>query len=270
MFSLDVYALEALIGVIGPIEVVGAPEPLTGANAAEFLLVDQYLEEDQAARGDMLQTVTNRAVDRLLHDAPPDPLELGKAMAPLARERRVLAWSRHDEEQQLFASVGLDGSLRSDRGHMISVAVVNGGGNKIDTFLAHEVDVVEGPEGPQIRLELANQAPASGLPRYLIGNAIGLPTGTSRLWITGFATVPITDATANGEPLDMGFSTEAGLSALSAFVECSSSTPTLSTPPTSTSSTSPWFVSSLACSTSWNGSVSSGSPTLGSHRCTTH
>ena len=56
---------------------------------------------------------------------------------------------------------------------------------------------------------------------------VGLPTGTSRLWVTGYASVPITGATANGEPLDAGFSSEAGLAAVSAFVELGPGTSTV-------------------------------------------
>lgn len=218
VFGLDVYALEALIGLVGPIEVDGAPRPLTGRNAAEFLLFEQYLTDDHEARGDMLNDVTVAAVDRMLRTSPPDPLDLGKAMAPLVDERRVVAWSSHDAEQELFTTLGLDGALRSDAEHMVSVALVNGGGSKIDSFLEQDIVVVDGADGPELRATLTNHAPAGGLPDFIIGNAIGLPTGTSRLWITGFASVPIIDATSNGEPLDTGFGAEADLYAVSAFV----------------------------------------------------
>lgn len=219
VFNLDVYALEALIGLVGPIEVEGAPRPLNGRNAAEFLLFEQYLTDDQDARGDMLDAVTVAAVDRLLHTSPPEPLDLGKTMAPLVDERRVMAWSAHPAEQQLFETLGLDGALRSQAEHMVSVALVNAGGSKIDAFLEHDVAVVETADGPVLELALTNHAPADGLPDFIIGNVVGLPTGTTRLWVTGFASVPITDATADGEPLDVGFGREADLAAVSAFVE---------------------------------------------------
>ena len=227
VFALDVYALEALIGLVGPIEVDGAPRPLNGKNAAEFLLFEQYLTDDHGSRGDMLNAVTVAAVDRMLRTNPPDPLDLGKKMAPLVDERRVVAWSAHDAEQELFATLGLDGALRSGVEQMVSVSLVNGGGSKIDSFLDHDVEVVRGPDGLQLRLELVNEAPAGGLPDFIIGNMVGLPTGTSRLWVTGYASVPITGATANGEPLDAGFSSEAGLAAVSAFVELGPGTSTV-------------------------------------------
>lgn len=219
VLNLDVYALAALIGLVGPIEVDGAPRPLDGRNAAGFLLVEQYLNSERGVRREMLDAVTVAAVDRLLRTNPPEPLDLGRTMAPLVGERRVMAWSAHPAEQALFETLGLDGALRSPAEHMASVALVNAGGSKIDAFLEHDVAVVAGPDGPVIELTLTNHAPAGGLPNVIIGNLVGLPTGTSRLWITGFASVPITDANADGRPLDVDFGREAGLAAVSAFVE---------------------------------------------------
>lgn len=227
VFNLDVYALATLVGLVGPIDVEGVPYPLDGRNTADFLLFEQYLDDDHSARGDMLDAITVAAVEGLLRSNPPDPLDLGKAMAPLVGERRVMAWATDESEQELFTRLGLDGSLRSPAeqpadqpaDHLVSVALSNGGASKIDVFLEQDVQVVTGPAGLRLRVELTNNSPAGGLPDFIIGNAIGRPTGTSRLWVTGFASVPITDVTESGRRPSFALGREAGLHAASAFVE---------------------------------------------------
>ena len=47
----------------------------------------------------MLEQVARGTIERLLSDAPPDPLELAKAMAPMVEQRRVYAWSADEQEQ---------------------------------------------------------------------------------------------------------------------------------------------------------------------------
>lgn len=227
VFNLDVYALATLVGLVGPIDVEGVPYPLNGRNTADFLLFEQYLDDDHSARGDMLDAITVAAVEGLLRSNPPDPLDLGKAMAPLVGERRVMAWATDESEQELFTRLGLDGSLRSSTEdaaehhteHIVSVALSNGGASKIDVFLEQDVTIVDGPEGLRLRIELTNNSPAGGLPDFIIGNAIGRPTGTSRLWVTGFASVPITDVVESGRRPSFALGREAGLYTASAFVE---------------------------------------------------
>jgi hypothetical protein len=46
VISLDVFALEQLVGLVGPLEIDGAPEPLTADNTSQFLLFDQYRAEN--------------------------------------------------------------------------------------------------------------------------------------------------------------------------------------------------------------------------------
>ena len=68
----------------------------------------------------------------------------------------------------------------------------NGGGNKIDHFLQRRASYetstdASGETTATLRLELTNNAPAEGYPRYVIGNLVGLPAGTSRLYVSFYS-----------------------------------------------------------------------------------
>ncbi len=191
VISLDVFALEQLVGLVGPLEPDSAPKPLTADNTAQFLLVDQYFQTDVEQRVDMLESVARTTIERLLGVAPAAPLELGKALAPLIEQRRVLAWAPTEGEKAVLTTASMDGALLSGMGAAdaqeaegtaaapqgVAVTVVNASGNKIDSFLERDYEYVRGPAGDDLRLSLTNTAPASGYPDYVIGNLASRPTG---------------------------------------------------------------------------------------------
>ncbi len=221
--ALDVFALEALVGLVGPIAVDGATAPLDGATTASFLLIDQYRIDDVDARVDLLETVAREAVDRLLDGAPPDPLDIGRALRPMADERRLVAWSSHPAEQAMLAEAGLDGSLLGGldpgREHGIAVTVNNASGNKIDTFLRRDYELRETGDGEvELTIVLRNEPPLE-LPDYVVGNLVGLPRGWSRLYVTVHTDLELAASRGPFGPIGLQRSEERGLNAYSTFAE---------------------------------------------------
>lgn len=221
VISLDVFAMERLIGLVGPLELEGAPVTLTGENTAEFLLLDQYLLGDTANRIDLLEEVATQTVDRILSSAPPDPLELGRALVPMVKERRLYAWASHGAEQAVVTSAGLDGALLGDLDGQdgFAINVVNSSGSKIDSFLERSFAFVESNGDESLRIRLTNTSPAQGYPDYVIGNLVGLPTGSSRLWLTVATTRQIDSAQIDGQRFDFETWLEAGLNTYSGFLD---------------------------------------------------
>jgi hypothetical protein len=221
VFSLDVFAMQELIGLVGPLEIENAPS-LTGSNTAEFLLLEQYegLDDDltHLDRVDMLETIAQETITRLLTTNPPDPLELGRAMAPMVDASRVYAWSRVPEEQALLTDIGMDGTVLDDdllvdalgaRRDGVLVAVNNSGGSKIDSFL--ERSFTYDAEAGELRLTFTNTAQDDGYPLYVIGTARGdVPPGTSLLWLSVFTTKPFDWVLVGGQQTPVTSSAEAG------------------------------------------------------------
>ena len=231
VISIDPYVIQALMKYTGPITIDELGVTLTADNAADFILRQQYVlagDEGNDDRIDGLETLGRAAIDGLLAGAMPEPSELANDMGPLVEEHRLLFWTDDPDEQAFLDEVGLLGAmppLVDDTG--FSVFVSNGGASKIDVFLDRTTttEIVTAPDGSRqlvADVTLTNNAPASGLPRYMIGNVFDLPLGTSRLVVTFYGPQSLqafsTDATADGE-VEFNRSTEAGWTAYIASVD---------------------------------------------------
>jgi len=209
---LDVEAIAALLNFTGPLEIEGAPEPLTAENTAQFLLTGQYEIAASDERVDLLERIAQETVRRLLTTALPPPAELAAVLSPVTQEGRLLAWSSNSKEQALFEEIGMAGAFpRLDGGDGFAVTVDNEAANKADAYLRVDgsyestVDATTGAASGRLMIRLHNDAPAEGLPDYVIGNPLGLPKGTNRMRLSVYTALPITSVTVNGEPATMEF-----------------------------------------------------------------
>lgn len=221
VLAVDPYALAALMEFTGPIEVPDLAFPLTADNAAEFLVRGQYTEfrEDQATREDFLGDVTRETFDRLTTGDLPSPREVASTLHPYVEQGRLLLWSRHRAEEELFARVGATAPV-TDRagGDYLSVVTQNSANNKIDAFLERriaydaEVDPATGEVRSTARVELVNAVPSLDLPEYVIGsNDQGLPLGTNEVWFNLYTPLQFVSATVDGERASLGAQREFGL-----------------------------------------------------------
>lgn len=227
---MDPYVIEEFMAYTGAVEIPQLDVTVDPSDAAEFILSDQYVlaGERHSERIDALGTLGGEVVSRLLAASLPAPVDLVRDLGPLVDQRRLLMWSDDPSEQAFLDDVGLSGSLPplSESGGF-SVAVTNATGNKIDVFLERRVDVrvSEGDGGRRTLVadvRLTNEAPSTRLPEYVIGNSIGLPTGTSRLFVTFYGPPGLVDARQDGASLSLEPLAEAGWVAYSTFLELDS------------------------------------------------
>lgn len=246
MVLMDTYVVEQFVAYTGPVEVAELDVIVDEESLLPFLLFEQYLGDDNVERIDALDEIGNAVISRLLTQPLPPPPDLARDLGPLVGERRLLFWTDDPAEQELLDRVGLLGGLPTldpDAPAGFSVAVNNGGGNKIDAFLEVDVELslvsslaaetgvadVDGsaaddgvrPPSDQLvaRVTLTNTAPTGGLPRYIIGNSFDLPLGTNRMFLTFFGPPGLTGATRDGEVLGLEPGREAGWEASSAFLD---------------------------------------------------
>jgi hypothetical protein len=227
---MDPYVIQALMQYTGPIPVPEFDLTVQPEDTAQFILEDQYIlagDEGNSGRIDALGTLGDQVISRLLGGSLPEPPELAKDLGPLVAERRLLMWTDDEAEQALLDRVGLLGSIPdmgTDGG--FSVSVTNGSASKIEVFLERDADVAVEVAGDGTRtlvadVRLTNNAPTGGLPRYVIGNWVGLPDGWSRLLVTFYGPDSLESATVNGEPFAFVRFPEAGWTGYSVFVDLS-------------------------------------------------
>jgi len=219
VISVDPYVVQALMEYTGPIEVAELGASVTAANAAKFILEDQYVLAGDGAtddRVDALQTLGEGVIERLLIGALPEPSQLARDLGPLVEEHRLMMWTDDADEQRLFAATGLLGAMPAlvqDGG--FSVIVANSGESKIDVFLDRRTDVrvltdADGRRTLVANVTLRNNAPSGGLPQYVIGNGYGLPAGTSRLIVNFFGPPSLMSVEQDGAAVAVQSLPEAG------------------------------------------------------------
>ncbi len=217
---VDPYALAALMTFTGPITVPGYDVPLTADNAADILLREQYLtfEDDNDQRIDFLDDVTRLTFEALTTGDLPGPRQVIDTLGPVVGQGRLLVYSTHPDEQDLFVEVDMDGALPAVEGDFLSVVTQNSGNNKIDIFLHRSIryDVVYDPDTGRVQGEvtvtLRNDAPASGLPFYVIGNrdTERIPIGANQLYLAVYTPWDVTAATLEGQPIPVEQADELG------------------------------------------------------------
>ncbi len=221
VLSIDPFVLDAILGVVGAVEVEG--ETYAGGDALLYLLRDQYAVFDDGdddagdlveERQDRLSLIASAAVEKLSTSSW-DPIELIEALRPLARGRHLLAYSSRPDEQAAWTALGIDGSVSPNS---TGIALINNGGAKLDPFMAVDVDasVDADDQGWSISytIQIENQAPAEGLPRYTVGpwRNVGLESpgtywGQVAVYVPGYATEavfdPPVDLSASGPDGDL-------------------------------------------------------------------
>ncbi len=122
-----------------------------------------------------------------------------------------------DAGEAFLEQVGLSGQWSVDpASDYLSVRSANSLTNKINTFTRREIGVVTSIDADGGRLETTlsvtvhNDAPASGLPDYLIGNLEDLPTGTSRDLVTVHTPHLLDRVTIDGKESGWATQTEFG------------------------------------------------------------
>ncbi|MCU1355213.1 MAG: hypothetical protein JWM89_631 [Acidimicrobiales bacterium] len=178
---VDVDAIRSLLRVVGPVTAGGTR--YTADNVREQLLREQYrrFAGDRAERRDQLGQVARVIFDRLQHGQW-DVAELATQLSDAVQGRHLMVWSSDPKAERAWRSVGADGHL-TDRS--LSVALLNRGAEKLDSWIRTRADVRGAPDRSgrtrlTVTYRVTNGAPATG-PAYLVGpNVTGLSAGDHR------------------------------------------------------------------------------------------
>lgn len=217
--------LRELLAYTGPVPLPTDHLDLTFDNAVDYLLHGQYLLAGDSERPDALGEALAAILAEVMDGALPDPIELADRLGGVAEQGRLLLWSARPAEQDLLEFLGVTGSLPDPAGvHGEAFTVSSVSGGNIDSYLrrraAYEYSTdAAGTTTAVLRMELTNTAPVRWLPAAVTGDGLGLPRGTSRLYLSVYSTLGLDGATRDGAPLELDTGTERGWSVYSGFVE---------------------------------------------------
>jgi len=216
----DPFALQALLRIVGPAWVPDLGRTVGPADVVRFITQEAYaLYEDQAARKRVLGAVAQAAFGRFLARPRAEPEDL-KTLARTAAEGHVLVYSRDAEFEAGIVRTGAGGALRPEGADPFAVVENSAGGTKVDPYqdreISYRVELWPGGAAQQTAtIRLTNEAPASGLPRYVIGPRPGFAeAGEGVQLVSVYCGVDcrLQEARRDGTPVALWAGTELGLS----------------------------------------------------------
>lgn len=216
----DPAALAGLLRLTGPVTLPQYGVKLDADTAEQFLLREQYerFAGDNSERKELLGDVARAVFDALTERPAPPVQRLVSVLGPLVEQGHLrVATVGHPDDEAFLDRIGLSGRWSVDPGaDVLSVRSANLFANKIDSFLHRAItvdattDAATGTVTSRVTVELRNDAPGGGLPRYVIGNVEGLPFGTNRHLLTLHTGLGLQGVALDGEPTGTQTQTEFG------------------------------------------------------------
>ncbi len=160
VIALDQEAVKGLVGAIGPLEVGGAEEPITGKTILPYIQQawapgEEVDAEWWSQRKSFMGTIA-RATWKKLESGQVDWVALGRSLLRLLEQKHVLAYIPDPRMEAILAEQGWDGALRPEDDDFLMVVDANMGYNKasakVQQEINYQVDLRQSP--PQARLTL--------------------------------------------------------------------------------------------------------------------
>jgi len=212
VLSIDPVALGDLLSVIGSVQAGG--QELTSDTAADVLLRKEYYtytSVDQAPRVAFLGEVTKAVFDRVTSKGY-SVAALGRKLASIAGEGRLVVWSADPTDQEQWQGLGLAGALGTPVPGSVRVALNSLDGSKLGAYLKMAAAVADcKAPGPLITLTFTSLAPAY-IPAYAGSHLAGLDVTTMRLSYSLYVSTAwgVESVTVAGQPVHFSADTEGG------------------------------------------------------------
>jgi hypothetical protein len=215
----DPFALAALMRLTGPTTVPGLDVTLTADDVVAFTANEAYaLLPDNEARKRLLGAVAEGVLAMFLERGELDSGDV-RSLARVAARGHLLVYSADPVLQGALEETGAGGALRTDEGQDLLAVVENSsGGNKVDFYEDRAVsyEVWLRPDGSArgtATVTLTNEAPTSGLPKYVIGPYLDYSLAGESAQILGIYCGPgcrLIEAERDGERIGLGEGSELG------------------------------------------------------------
>ncbi len=211
----------------GPVTIPDLTEPIGPTNVVPFLLKQQYqlFDDDNQSRIDVLGDVGRATFQTLTTGSGANPEQLAAAMGPPVRDQDLAMWMADPRLEAFIDRLGAAAAVAPTTGDSFGVVTQNGSASKIDAFLHRTisydaaVDASSGEVTARATIDLHNAAPAHGLPSYVIGNLVGLPSGTNRTYVSLYSPLQLAAASVDGRRLSLTAERELGRNVYSTFLD---------------------------------------------------
>lgn len=177
----DPFALQALLRVVGPTDIPSLGTSVTAANVVDLTTNEAFsLFPEPAVRKRVLGSVAGSVFEDFIRRSQASLADL-KILAHAAAEGHILIYSTDPAMERGLRGTAAGGAFQAPAGDFLSVVENSAGGTKVDFYQDRSVSytVRLGPGGSAQavgEVQLANNAPTKGQPRYVIGPCPGFTT----------------------------------------------------------------------------------------------
>lgn len=152
VIAFDQQFLIILLNALGPLNVDGAPYPLTGANVIEYMRSAKAPPPDKPAPADwyrkhFIENIASALLQELMSGANKDWRGLAAALTRALNERHLLMYFHDPAANSLLAERNWDNALHPPPGDFLMTTDTNIGFNKtnalVDVRLSYDVDLAD-------------------------------------------------------------------------------------------------------------------------------
>jgi hypothetical protein len=209
VLALDPTALSYFLAVTGPARLSGGGT-ISAANVVTLTQRDEYvLFDDNIKRKQFIVSVL-RAASKKIISGSGSGLSIMQAASRSATEQRLLAWSADPHVESVLERSHFAGAIPRGSHPFAGLVVNNAAAGKLDFYLTRSITYERTGCGPTrdslVTIKLTNNAPAGGLPLYVVGRADhpppGAQPGDNHSIVDFYATAgsQLNSVTLNGRP----------------------------------------------------------------------
>jgi hypothetical protein len=226
----DPFALRALLGATGPVNVPEIGRTLNADDVVAFTANQAYSEySDPARRKTILGAAATSVFEAFMHGSG-SPIQGAQALAHTVSEGHLSVYSDDAPMQRALVDVGAAGTFAAPPGDFLSLVQNNAAGTKVDYYLARSIDysIRLGAEGTGVAtadIDLRNDAPLTGASSYVLGPyddvaARGENMSYTTLYCSSTCRLQGAELDGKTEPQQIG--SERGFTSLQDFVRVAS------------------------------------------------
>ncbi len=174
VITADPFALQTLLEATGPARVPGYGVVISARNVVSFTTNRAYsLFSSPSARKRILGDVATTVFDRFVSAAAPSYRSL-RSLERSAAAGHIQIYSSDAQMEDGLRASPIGGALDPGTGDFLAAVVNSAAGSKVDFYQERTVSdsvrlLADGTSRSTVTVELANGAPTTGQPRYVIG-----------------------------------------------------------------------------------------------------
>ena len=170
MIAINLYVVQNLLGVTGPIYLADYQETVDADNLFEKAETHSEVNffSGSTQKRDFLSQVANQLLEKIKSADGRKQLKILQALKHSLRQKQILVWMKDEQEARVLRQLNWDGKLTPGEGDYLMIVEANLGVNKtnccLDRSIDHEVRLEDGKLKTKLVISYKNNNPVKPEP----------------------------------------------------------------------------------------------------------